>query len=260
LAGGAMIRRAPASLFVGQLATAVGAAGAGLFTVGAAMTTDEAIVAGAVSVAVALAVAWLIPARIFQGLIALLALCVIAAVAAEESDDLLPVVAAASTLLGTGLLLLPPRKMVEPSAYILLLFGPGLAAAVSWIPELSSDQWSLLTAKALLVLALLAVFVGARQWGSTLGRRTLLALPIVLMIAAVAMPYGGAAALLALVVAYARGAWSLATLGTLLLINATWRSYYDLSADLLAKSAAMAVVGLLLLALWLALKPAEDTT
>ncbi len=72
------------------------------------------------------------------------------------------------------------------------------------------------------------------------------------------MPYGGAAALVALVVAYARGSWSLATLGALLLINATWRSYYDISADLLLKSAAMAAVGLLLLALWLVLKPTGE--
>ena len=129
------------------------------------------------------------------------------------------------------------------------VLGIALVHVHRWEDDVSrfSNDWVALIISLIVLLG--AVFYLNRATFKT-GLKPPLGVLIPLVIGAAVVPLGGASALLLILTGYILGSRSLAIIGTLLQIYFLTMFYYDLSLDLLTKSIALFVSGLVFLGVW----------
>lgn len=254
--GFVMLLRRTGGVFAAHFAIAIAAAGQAMVAIGAGIFTEEVWPAALASLPFAVAVAWFLPSRALQAISTAWAAVLVFAALHELGVPFITEVAALGVAAGVALHLHPPRRDLTPSASVLMLTGPvlsimfDLSGALGYADKVTYDGW--------LARAMLAALVGfllLAVWRHLADRtaRTELALFAAAALAVcLLLPVGGAAALVIMVLAFVLGSRVLAIIATLLEIYFLWKFYYDLHMTLLQKSALLAVVGVVVLGLWLA--------
>ena len=261
-----VLRAAPTSMFVAQLALAVSFAGQGVAFAGIIQTLDGR---GASAIAVAgleAALALIVPHpvhRVFSAAAAGVALAMALTLWGAYAIAAGLLAAATGVVWMTELRWARWGSIVRPIAYGLTL-GLVFIQATWFAPLAASDvifstspQWFPRRTGGLLTAAVLPALVIAllRRWRRPLdGRDGVAAIGAALAVCAASFDAPGIpAALMLVLVAWANGNRVLLTLGVLALLGYTSAYYYMLDTTLLVKSVAMLGTGVVLLAARLAL-------
>jgi len=250
-AGLGLLRSGQAGVFLVQLAIALAAAGNAMIATGFGFQW-ELWPAAAVSVVIAGLVIRTTSNRQLQFLSSLLAAGLVAVWLLDGNIAYCLDIAATGTLAGALILLYPPQKDLRPTAVVLLLMVPLLSAIVDFDPGILAQEsqggWIAKITSVAIFLWLMMLL-----WRRTTTRETRLQLAgfaVAATMVSLALPAGGSAALVIMMLAYVLGSRPLALLGVLLQIWSLWRFYYDLHMTLLAKSLVLVAVGTALLVLW----------
>lgn len=237
-----------------QFALALMLAGQTLMVIAVGISTESVSAAATMTVVLAVVLVPLVPDRMHQFLT--VAAAVVLPVTALLVNDIAyatQVTALITVPAGLVLLLAPTRPLdTRPAAFVLLLAAPLCDAAGGFAAELGvplSTGWG----------GRLAYLIGlgwplALLWpqAERPGRMLMLGVAAAAVTAVLLLPAGLMAGLMFMVLAYAIGSRLLAGLGVAMEVFFMVRYYYDLRLDLLAKSIMLAVIGGVLLALWLA--------
>lgn len=246
------LRRAAEHVYATQLGIAITAAGTAMIAAGIGLEFEEIWAAAFVSVALTAIIILTSRARSLQFLAALLsALLITFALTVENTPYFLDIAALAGPL-GVFMMLRPTRRDTQPTAVVLLLLMPafgifGGIRAMIWEAGVPGGWFA--------QILNIAVFLGLAgiHWKHTVtdGERARLAIfAVAAVIVSIALPPGGSAALVILMLAFVLGSRPLALLGVLLQVHYIWRFYYDMQVSLLVKSGILAAVGAVLLAAW----------
>ena len=243
-------RQAASSAFRRQLATATGLAGGALIAAGMLGITHEIAPSAVASAVLTAVVAGASRDAVLQFLLAGLtvALAVVALDDAGLGHQL--ELGALFTALGVTLQLRPPAIDLRPIAAVALLTVPVVSVWIDWPPL--GPAWAARAVHAALILWIsFELWAGMGRPGAY--RAPLLAVALVGVLLALALPPEASAALIILLVAATIGSWRWAAAGALLEALFLFRFYYELEQTLLAKSGLLIAVGAALLGAYIVL-------
>lgn len=253
-AAAAFAHRKATGAFGHQFTLALMLAGQSLMVGSVAVSTESVTAAAIAAVVLALVLVPLVPDRMHQFVtVAAAALMSLAALMMDGGTGGAQIFALLTVPAGVALLLYPTRPLdSRPAAFVLLLAGPVCDVLASFAADTGLFLWTGWGGRLAYLIGLgwpLALLW--RQAGRH-GRLLAAGVAAVGLTAALLLPAGLVAGLMFMVLAFAIGSRLLAGLGVAVEIVVMTRFYYDLQFDLLAKSVLLAVVGGVLLALWLA--------
>lgn len=251
--GLSLLRVRRSGVFLSQLGLAVAAAGVAIIALGAGWEIEKVWAATLASAIVTAVIIQTTNNRTLQFLATLLTAVLFCVTLTDLGVPYYLDIVSVAGLAGVVLMLRPPRRDLQPLALVLLLLFPTFAIfgqdAGGWlIRPGEAGGW---LAKVLHIGIFLWLVYIHWQHSTIPGVRQRLA-PFAIAVVPVCLllPPGSSAALVIMMLAFVLGSRPLALLGTLLQIHYIWRFYYDLEITLLAKSAVLMAVGMVLLAAW----------